>query len=174
MCIFKPKTRETHHVFISFCGDTRSGFTSHLEASFTRHGIVPFLDHKIDRGDKMFPTLLREIKRSRISVVVFSKEYASSEWCLDELVTLMECNRKSEQIVIPFFYGVKPKELREQSGNYAAAFAEHEQSYGRRRVKRWRRALTKAADVSGWDRSSYGTEFGLVGDIAIDVKNKLE
>ncbi|KAI9111358.1 hypothetical protein K1719_017048 [Acacia pycnantha] len=156
--IHKPKTEETNDVFISFSGDTRSDFTSHLEASFSRHGIDAFSDHQMERGADTFPTLLREIKRSKISVIVFSKGYAASDWCLDELVNIMERKRKGKQIVMPIFYGVKPKEVRKQSGIYADAFVEHEQSYRRRRVQRWRSAMKEAANVSGWDSSSYGKE----------------
>ncbi|KAI9111687.1 hypothetical protein K1719_017377 [Acacia pycnantha] len=175
ICILKPKTQETDGLFISFAADTRSGFTSHLEASFTRHGIVPFLDHKIERGDEIFPALLRAIKLSKISIIVFSKYYATSKWCLDELAKIMECERNREQVVIPVFYRIKPSEVREQSGTYEAAFAEHERCYQRRGVRQWRNTMKDAANLSGWDISSYGgSESQLVDEITSVVKKKIE
>ncbi|XP_054809008.1 TMV resistance protein N-like [Prosopis cineraria] len=86
----------------------------------------------------------------------------------------MEPKRKRKQIVIPIFYRVRPREVREQSGIYEAAFEEHERCYRRRRVQRWRNAMTEAAKVSGWDSSAYGRESELEKDIANGVETKLE
>nr|XP_048324759.1 disease resistance protein RPV1-like [Ziziphus jujuba var. spinosa] len=45
---------------------------------------------------------------------------ASSTWCLDELVQILECREKG-QIVIPAFYGIDPSHVRKQKGSYAAS-----------------------------------------------------
>ncbi|KAM7474449.1 hypothetical protein LguiB_021692 [Lonicera macranthoides] len=44
-------------------------------------------DYEIERGQNLKPELDKAIKSSRISIIVFSKDYASSPWCLDELVS---------------------------------------------------------------------------------------
>ncbi|KAH1147277.1 hypothetical protein GYH30_042446 [Glycine max] len=64
-------------------------------------------------------------------------DYASSRWCLDELVTILECREKYGQIIIPVFYYVKPTDVRHQMGSYENAFAEHEKEY-KTKVDNWR------------------------------------
>ena len=45
----------------------------------------------LKRGKKIWEELVKVIKTSRIAVIVFSKNYANSRWCLDELVVIMDC-----------------------------------------------------------------------------------
>ncbi len=40
-------------------------------------------------------------------IVVFSKGYASSHWCLNELVHILHCKNTKGHIVLPIFYDVK-------------------------------------------------------------------
>jgi hypothetical protein len=98
-----------YDVFLSFRGkdisfrgkDTRDNFTSHLYDALCRKQIKTFIDNDLERGEEIEPTLLRTIEDSRISVVIFSKNYASSPWCVDELVKILECKRTCGQIVLP-------------------------------------------------------------------------
>ncbi|GLT71272.1 hypothetical protein SLA2020_433050 [Shorea laevis] len=48
-------------------------------------------DEELPRGNHISTELLKAIQGSRVSIVVFSKGYASSRWCLDELVEIMHC-----------------------------------------------------------------------------------
>nr|XP_048324745.1 disease resistance protein RPV1-like [Ziziphus jujuba var. spinosa] len=66
------------------------------------------------------PALEKVINKAMLSVTIFSENYASSTWCLDELVKISECREKG-QIVIPPFYGVDPSHVRKQKGSYAAS-----------------------------------------------------
>jgi len=94
-----------YDVFLSFRGkDTRDNFTSHLYDALCRKQIKTFIDNDLERGEEIEPTLLRTIEDSRISVVIFSKNYASSPWCVDELVKILECKRTCGQIVLPGFF----------------------------------------------------------------------
>ena len=52
--------------------------------------------------------------------------FASSTWCLDELVKIMECSKKMGLIVLPIFYDVVPSVVRKQTRTYAQAFDKHE------------------------------------------------
>ncbi|KEH25076.1 disease resistance protein (TIR-NBS-LRR class) [Medicago truncatula] len=112
-----------YEVFLSFRGkDTRASFTSHLYASLQNAGINVFRDDdSLQRGDQI-SSLLQLIEESRISVIVFSRNYADSRWCLDELVKIMECQRTIGQIVVPVFYDVDPSEVRHQKGEFGKAF----------------------------------------------------
>ncbi|XP_024022090.1 TMV resistance protein N [Morus notabilis] len=140
-----------NEVFISFRGDTRKNFTSHLYSVLCRKGIQTYRDDpNLERGDEISPALSRAIEESMISIVVFSKEYASSRWCLDELVHILKCKNERAQIVLPVFYNIDPSDIRKQQGSYAIAFAAHEERFELKKVEEWRNALTAAADLSGF------------------------
>ncbi|XP_054790450.1 disease resistance protein RPV1-like [Prosopis cineraria] len=92
----------THDVFISFRGeDTRHGFVSHLHSALRRNDVRTYMDCDLERGNEISSTLLRAIEQSKISLVVFSKNYASSRWTLDELVKIMKCRKTWGQLVLP-------------------------------------------------------------------------
>uniref|UniRef100_F6GYS3 TIR domain-containing protein n=2 Tax=Vitis vinifera TaxID=29760 RepID=F6GYS3_VITVI len=142
-----------YDVFLSFRGeDTRRSFTDHLYAALVEKGVRTFRDdEELERGKEIAPELLKAIEESRISVVVFSKNYARSGWCMDELVKIIECMKAKGQTVLPVFYDVDPTHVRKQTGSFMEAFASHgEDTEVIERAKRWRAALTQAANLSGW------------------------
>ena len=49
-------------------------------------------------------------------VVVFFENYASSKWCLDELVWILDCRKNLGQLVLPVFYGIDLSKVRKQEG----------------------------------------------------------
>ena len=109
--------RWEYHVFLSFRGeDTHRNFMGHLYKALCEKDIYTFMDYKLRRGEKISEELLKTIKRSRISVVVFSENYASSKWCLDELVWILDCMKKLGQLVLPVFYGIDLSKVRKQEG----------------------------------------------------------
>ncbi|KAA3472457.1 TMV resistance protein N-like [Gossypium australe] len=100
-------TREIEDVFLSFRGeDTRGGFVSHLYNDLDRKNIHTFKgNEKVGRGDEISGALLTAIEGARVSVIFFSKHYASSRWCLDELVKIMDCKKlNGRNFVFPVFY----------------------------------------------------------------------
>ncbi|XP_062024351.1 disease resistance protein RUN1-like isoform X2 [Rosa rugosa] len=142
----------SHDVFLSFRGeDTRKTFTDHLYTALMNAGFRTFRDdNDLQRGKNIKPELEKAIEQSRSSVIVFSKDYASSGWCLDELLMIMKRRRTADHIVLPVFYDVDPSHVRKQTGSLAKAFARHEKNQSLKgKVKRWREALTEAADLSG-------------------------
>jgi len=152
--VISPRTNY-YDVFVSFRGkDTRYNFSDHLFAAFQRKGIFAFKDDiKLKKGESIEPELLRAIQDSQIFVVVFSKNYASSTWCLRELESIFECSQLSGKHVLPVFYDVDPSEVRYQNGTYGEALAKHEKRFQRdtKMLQRWRTALTQVANLSGWD-----------------------
>ena len=139
-------------VFLSFRGeDTRLGFTSHLYSALDKMGIRTFIDDKLPRGEQISDELLKTIESSTSSIIIFSKNYASSSWCLDELVKILECKKKNGQLVRPIFYNVDPSEVRNPKGMFKEALAKHEKKFkDGNKVQRWREALHEAANLSGW------------------------
>ncbi|XP_048429983.1 TMV resistance protein N-like [Pyrus x bretschneideri] len=158
--------QEKHDVFLSFRGeDTRNTFTSHLYAALRGKKIETYIDYKLERGDKIAPALVEAIEKSKLSVIIFSKNYASSTWCLDELVHILRCKERDRQFVIPIFYDIDPSHIRKQQGTYADAFAQLEERFkdSMDKVHRWRDALREAAKISGFDNSNKaGSEADLV------------
>ncbi|XP_065874574.1 disease resistance protein RUN1-like [Euphorbia lathyris] len=165
-----------YDVFISFRGpDTRHNFLSHLHAALRRHGIITFVDDSLDRGNEITSSIERAIENSNISVIIFSKDYASSEWCLDELVKILDCKEKHKQKVLPVFHHIDPSQVAEQSGSFREAFAEHEQAFKENmyKVQKWRNALKEAANLSGLVIENMSSEHALVEEIVKDVLKKL-
>ncbi|KAL3355202.1 hypothetical protein AABB24_019340 [Solanum stoloniferum] len=151
--------RWKYDVFLSFRGeDTRKTFTSHLYEGLKNRGIFTFQDDKrLEQGDSISEELLKAIEESQVALTVFSRNYATSRWCLNELVKIMECKEEENgQTVIPIFYDVDPSLVRYQSESFAEAFAKHELRYkddveGMQKVQGWRTALTAAANLKGYD-----------------------
>ncbi|XP_054795805.1 disease resistance protein RUN1-like isoform X2 [Prosopis cineraria] len=169
-----PATK--YDVFLSFRGeDTRDIFTSHLREALRKANIRTFMDDKLPKGDNISPILLRTIEESEISVIIFSENYASSTWCMDELIHIMECNHRNGRIVIPIFYNVDPANIRKQNGSFGDGFAELEQRFKRNKEKvtKWRNALVQSTSLSGWDSKSVRPESELVKKIVEDVLRKL-
>ncbi|RXI00734.1 hypothetical protein DVH24_000968 [Malus domestica] len=152
-----PPRREKYDVFVSFRGeDTRRGITSHLHAALLQKKIETYIDYRLQKGKEIRPALRKAIEKSTHSVIIFSKNYASSTWCLDELVHILECEERYGQKVIPVFYDINPSDVRRQHGSYAAAFAQLEKHFKDSidKVHKWRRAMKTAADLSGFDYSN--------------------
>nr|XP_048320061.1 disease resistance protein RUN1-like [Ziziphus jujuba var. spinosa] len=132
-------------------------------------------DHELERGDEISPTLRKAIKGSKISIVINSHNYASSTWCLDELLQILECKRTNLQIVMPIFYGIDPSVVRKQKGSYGVAFAAHEKGFKDRmeKVHQWRAALTEASNLCGLDSKDFSPEVKLVQKVFEDISLKL-
>ncbi|XP_075648781.1 TMV resistance protein N-like [Castanea sativa] len=168
--------RLTYEVFLSFRGeDTRSGFTSHLYTALDQKGICTFIDdEKLERGKSISPTLMKAIKESRFAIVILSKNYASSTWCLEELEEIIGCITKTGMIVLPIFYNVDPSDVRKQSGTFKQAFDEHEQRFkeNTEKVQKWRAVLKEVANTSGWHLPKR-SEVECIQDIVEVILNKL-
>ncbi|XP_027355279.1 TMV resistance protein N-like [Abrus precatorius] len=168
------RTVQTHYydVFLSFRGeDTRHLFTKNLYDALRRKGINTFIDdRKLGKGKKISATLLKAIERSRLSLVVFSENYATSTWCLDELVKIVECKEQKNQPLCPIFYKVDPSDVRLQRNSYGVAMAtlEHRFRHDLQKVNKWRFALSQAATFSGW-HFQHGDEFMFIERIAEQI-----
>ncbi|KAJ4713861.1 Resistance gene-like [Melia azedarach] len=166
-----------YNVFLSFRGeDTRKSFTSALYDALNRKGIFVFRDDiELKRGKSIQSELFRAIEQSRFSIIIFSKNYACSTWCLDELVKIVECNQPSnQQMIFPIFYDVEPTIVRIQTGAFQEAFANHEEAFGENneKVQKWRDALEKVADLSTWELNDRN-ELEFVENIVKEISRKL-
>uniref|UniRef100_A0A7N1A4D7 TIR domain-containing protein n=1 Tax=Kalanchoe fedtschenkoi TaxID=63787 RepID=A0A7N1A4D7_KALFE len=164
----RQREQSAYDVFLSFRGeDIRKSFIDHLLQALTQRGIRVFYDDKsLERGYEIQLKLYEAIESSKIAIVTFSRGYAYSRWCLDELVKIMERRRSHGLIVLTVFYDVVPTIVRKQSGPYQEAFHEHEANYEDERVKKWRQALT-AADLAGYEAQ-------FIQNIVKEVETKLD
>ncbi|XP_040364539.1 TMV resistance protein N-like [Rosa chinensis] len=181
------RRRWKYDVFLSFRGpDTRKGITSELYDRLERRGIKTFMDDPdLHVGDSISPELLAAIEESRFAIVMLSPTYASSSWCLDELVKTIQCMKETGLRVMPVFYNVEPCDVRHQRGSFAlkrkprhqadVEVREHEEAYGKTedKLKAWRAALKEVADLSGWDSNKFRTDRELVEAIVGTIENKV-
>ncbi|CAL9024377.1 unnamed protein product [Prunus brigantina] len=159
-------------VFVSFrTEDTGNNFTDHLYTALDQKGIVTFRHDALERGKPISPEIQKSIRESRFSIVVFSRSYACSNRCLDELVGILECMKSKGQTVFPVFYDVDPSDVRKQKGCFEKAFCEHKQ-YFMDKVESWRDALKEAANLSGWDLKNK-SEAKVIQEIAEKIFNQL-
>ncbi|XP_059644383.1 disease resistance protein L6-like [Cornus florida] len=148
-----PPAGWDYEVFLSFRGkDTRTTFTDYLYSDLVEAGIHTFRDDdELRIGEKIGPELLKAIQHSKISIPVFSKDYASSKWCLLELTKMVECKRTLGQIILPIFYDVEPSDVRHQSGSYEKAFRQHKKHFDSAIVEEWKDALKEVGNLKGWE-----------------------
>ncbi|KAF5469612.1 hypothetical protein F2P56_013671 [Juglans regia] len=161
-----------YDVFLSFRGeDTRDTFTAHLYHALIQKGIRSFIDDdEVKRGDEISTKLLPAIEDSRISIIILSKNYASSTWCLDELVKILECKKSKQQIVLPVFYHVDPSDIRHQRGTFGELLAKHaENLYGDMKLHMWKTALQEVANLSGDHLIINGNESKFIDGIVQEV-----
>ncbi|KAF3784525.1 SUPPRESSOR OF npr1-1 CONSTITUTIVE 1 protein [Nymphaea thermarum] len=157
-------------VFLSFRGkDTWKGFTSHLYNALCQGGISTFIDSEVlERGERIIE-LINYMEASKIFVPVLSKGYADSRWCLREITEMVECGR----LIIPIFFHVDPRDVRNQSGPFKAVFQRHKSSNRVREedLSKWKDALRVVGEISGYDLE-YDTD-GYVAELIQDVVEKI-
>ncbi|KAI6689897.1 hypothetical protein NL676_026725 [Syzygium grande] len=141
-------------VFLNFRGlDTRLNFTDHLYHALDGAGIRVFIDNEeIQKGEKIGGELQHVINVSRIYVPIFSRDYASSAWCLRQLTHMVECWRSlMDKVILPIFFDVDPSDVKLRTGLYVDALKGHEDRFGSDKVQPWKEALTEVSSIDGWD-----------------------
>lgn len=150
-----------YDVFLSFRGeDTRNGFTDNLYEALRKAGITTFRDdNEIQEGQELKPEIERAITESKASIIVISKNYANSSWCLDELRLILEQKSNAGHIVIPVFYGVDPSDVRNQQGSFKiiAKYGSKRSKWTKHNVNRWKAALREVAELKGMVVSGYAS-----------------
>ncbi|KAH0708301.1 hypothetical protein KY284_009728 [Solanum tuberosum] len=151
-----------YDAFLSFRGeDTRRTFVSHLYNALIQGRIDVFKDdERLETGKSISDELPKAIEESKFAIVIFSESYASSKWCLDELVHIMKCRKELDQIVIPIFYNVDPSDVRHQTQTFAESFSQHQENYKDdiEKIQRWRDAFAESGEISGYHLQNYKDE----------------
>ncbi|KAG6675552.1 hypothetical protein I3842_15G108800 [Carya illinoinensis] len=171
----QPALPWVYDVFLSFRGeDVRQNFISHLYDALRKKGINTYIDEHLERGKEISPALLKVIEESRISIIVLSENYASSTWCLEELMKILECREIKQQIVLPVFYKVRPSIVRRQKKNYGEALANYKDKLNDdTKVDSWKAALKEVANLSGFHLKKDGNESEFIHSIIQLVDSKI-
>lgn len=150
-------SNQWYHVFISRCGvDVKKTFARSLYLRLLDTGLKAFLDQEELQRGYDFPSQLKHfIATASVHVAILSPGYAKSYWCLQELLMMLETNAP----IIPVFYRVKPAEVRwTKRGKYAEALEELANKtdegklrYDSNTIEKWRKALSKVADIIGFE-----------------------
>ncbi|MED6209606.1 hypothetical protein PIB30_056409 [Stylosanthes scabra] len=167
-----------YDVFISFRGeDTRYGFTGSLYEALSNKGIHAFIDdEELPKGNKIRPSLGSSIKDSRIAIIVLSPNYASSSFCLDELVQIVRYIKGNNRLVLPVFYKVDPSDVRHLKKSYGEAMTKHEERFQNymNKVLKWKKALHQVANLSGYHfKDGVGYEHKFIKKIVENISTKV-
>ncbi|KAI9128944.1 hypothetical protein K1719_000427 [Acacia pycnantha] len=168
----------TYDVFINFRGeDTRHGFIGNLYNALKNAGVLTFLDdEELRRGVEITPTLLKSIENSRMAITVFSKNYASSTFCLNELVKIHDCIKREGRLVWPIFYDVDPSEVRHQKDHYGQALSKHIKNLraDEDKIRSWKFALHEVSNIAGdhFDPRK-GYEYQFIENIVKEISSKI-
>ncbi|PHT66743.1 hypothetical protein T459_31168 [Capsicum annuum] len=151
-----------YDVFLSFRGeDTSRTFVSHLYNALEQKGIRTFKDdERLETGKSISGKLLKAIEEARFAVVIFSRSYASSRWCLEELAH-----------IIKFFCDVSPSDVRHQNPPFAKSFSKQEKKYRDdiEKVQRWRDAFAEAGKISGYHLQNFKDEAECIKKLVDDI-----
>ncbi|KAL7235598.1 hypothetical protein ACSBR1_018984 [Camellia fascicularis] len=180
-------SRCTYQVSLSFSNkDTGWSFTDHLYTALVRAGIHTFRAHdELERGEDIESEFQQATHESKISIIVLSKDFALSEWCLDELLKILQRRKAVGHKILPIFYKVNPSEVQMQMGSFAEAFANHEEQFvvetderkkdWMEKVERWKVALKEVANIKGMvsQDQADGHEAKFIQEIVKEIRNKL-
>ncbi|RHN40074.1 putative TIR domain, winged helix-turn-helix DNA-binding domain-containing protein [Medicago truncatula] len=165
-----------YDVFLSFRGeDTRYGFTGNLKKALDDKGVRTFMDDKeIKKGEEITPSLLKAIEDSKMAIVVLSKNYASSSFCLQELSKILDTMKDKvvDRSVLPVFYKVDPSDARKLKSSYGEALAQHEKRSNSNMdlLQKWKNALNQVSNLSGFHyKKGDGYEHEFIGKIVEQI-----
>ena len=146
-------SKDEYDVFLSFSWeDIGKSFADHLYAALVKKGLHSFSFRedigKSESKEAITSESLMAIEKSKVFIVIFSKNYARSRYNLDQLVKIMECRQATRKEVVPVFYHVDRSDVRRQKRSYRDAFDNHDAK--QETIDNWRTALRQASDLSGY------------------------
>ncbi|ESW06224.1 hypothetical protein PHAVU_010G029700 [Phaseolus vulgaris] len=169
------KLPRMYDVLINFNGeDIQRKFVSHLDSALSAVGLTTFLHHP----NALNPTHIQQpiLNLCRVAIVVFTRTYSQSAWCLHQLQQIIKWHQTYYRHVLPVYYEIEPSDVRLQKGDFGEAFkATAQETFSRQQlehgISRWSHALTKAANFFGWDENNHRSDAELVDKIVKIVLN---
>ncbi|XP_042963262.1 disease resistance protein RLM3-like [Carya illinoinensis] len=109
-----------------------------------------------------------------ISIIILSKNYAESKWCLNELLKILDCEETKKQIVLPIFFQVESWEVEHQKRNFGKSFDKlGDKLKDHAKMVKWKKALVKVAGFSGLQLANFRDESECIEKIVQEVSSKL-
>ena len=110
-----------YDVLINFSGeDIQRKFVSPLDSALSAVGFTTFLHHQ----NAINPIHIQQpiLSLCRVAIVVFTKTYSESAWCLHQLQQIIQWHQTYCRHVLPVYYEIEPSELRLQKADFGKAF----------------------------------------------------
>jgi len=132
--------------------DIERKFVSHLDSALSAVGFTTFLHH--ENAEKSMHIQQPILNVCRIAIVVFTKTYSESAWCLHQLQQIIQWHQTYCRHVLPVYYEIQPSDVPLQKGDFGKAFkATAHQTFSGQQLED--AISTKAANFFGWDESNY-------------------
>ncbi|KAH7431133.1 hypothetical protein KP509_08G031500 [Ceratopteris richardii] len=165
---------QKYDVFLCHRGpDTKRNFVSVLSGMLRSKGISCFVDYRMHKGEKVNCQIDSAIQSSRVFIVILSPKFATSTWCLEELLKIM----KMEGIrgtpnppVVPVFYDVDCNLVQQQEANTSYDLSGKKERHPDK-IESWSKALK---DVGGLDGFIYESGNMLQWEISEEIVAKVE
>ncbi|XP_039166460.1 disease resistance protein RUN1 [Eucalyptus grandis] len=124
-------------------------------------------DDDLPSGKEFAEDLISAITHSKVSIPVISKNYVASEWCLRELIHIMERVESGEQKVLPVLYKVEAEDARTLKGAFGEAFQSSMHLFKEDVKQRGKEALKKAVASTIFESEKFarGREGELVKEL---------
>ncbi|XP_010494630.1 PREDICTED: protein PHLOEM PROTEIN 2-LIKE A8-like [Camelina sativa] len=171
-----PNGKEGPQVFINFRGaELRKTFISHLESALKRIGVNAYIDSNEPAGENLHK-LFERIEESNVALAILSSRYTESNWCLKELVKIMECVEQDNLWVIPIFYKLDPGTVKGLDGDFGIQLWNLWRKEGRNRddrILKWDAALQGVTSKFGLVSETSRNDAAFVDDIITHVQNVL-
>ncbi|KAF8029582.1 hypothetical protein BT93_E2103 [Corymbia citriodora subsp. variegata] len=170
-------SRFKYDVYLNFRdSDIGHGFADHLYRQLDDAGIRVFSDeYDLTPGKEIWPEMKGAIEQSKISITIFSANFASSKSCLNELVQMWDCRERNGQIIIPIFYHVRPPDVRHLKGNFGESFDMSRHRDLDPAIQNWKQVLRQISNLNGfaWERGN-GPEGRFIKKVVARVEQLLK
>ncbi|KAK3031406.1 hypothetical protein RJ639_037404 [Escallonia herrerae] len=132
--------------------DNRENFIELLDGELRSSKFIPFKaeNNGVDGEEDGTSELMdAAISRSRSSIIVFSRNYAYSPRCLDQLLKMFEYSTETKRLVIvPVFYQVSKDQIKMQAERLAALLpGMYKKQFEWEKVERWKEAIKGVAQL---------------------------
>ncbi|XP_023633293.1 protein PHLOEM PROTEIN 2-LIKE A5 isoform X2 [Capsella rubella] len=165
-------------IFINFRGiKLRKNFISFLAAALRDARFNVFMDEDEPLGSDL-DNLFTRINESNIALVIFSKDYTTSKWCLDELAEIKKCKDQGHLRVIPIFYKIEPLVVKQLRGKFGDGFRDMKRNHQHEpeRTQEWKDALVSIPLIKGMSlpEQSNMTDRDFINSMVDDIHLLLE
>ncbi|KFK43267.1 hypothetical protein AALP_AA1G101800 [Arabis alpina] len=105
-----------------------------------------------------------------MALTIFSKRYAESRWCLNELAMIKERADKRKLRVIPIFFKVKAESVRYQKAEFGRNFWRLAKTSSGEQIMRWKEALESVSEKIGLTLGDKSSEADFIKEIVKEIK----